>query len=131
MVTLANTLEYFQLGITLHVPGGIVTGYLIGGREYFERMAAHFLREGQDRNAAHDWMLSYGERYPKYDEEPAGTEQESVDERPPSLYIHLRDAHFVTPGSAPIPSNCGVLWRGTINSVAGWSMGVLAAGGES
>ena len=37
---LANSLDAFSLGLTLHVGGGIVTGHLIGGREYFEKMAA-------------------------------------------------------------------------------------------
>lgn len=90
-------------------------------------MAANFLGEGQTRNAAHDWMIRYGDLYPKQSEAAADGEQGQPDDRPPPLYIHLRDAYFVTPGSAPIPNNRGVLWRGTINSVSGWSMGVLAA----
>lgn len=52
MVNLANSLDAFSLGLTLHVGGGIVTGHLIGGREYFEKMAASFLGKDESRNAS-------------------------------------------------------------------------------
>lgn len=65
---------------------------------------------------------------PVPDEQPEGGDEEGKDKRRPPLYIHLRDARFVAPGSAPISNNRGVLWRGTINSVSGLSLGALAEG---
>lgn len=126
MVDLANKIETFSMGLTLHVGGGIVTGRLIGGRRYFEEMAATFLGKDGSRNVLYDWMMSYQKLYPLPGNGPEDSGDPEAGRHPP-LYIHLSDAHFVTPGSAPIPNNHGVLWRGTINSVSGWSLGVLAA----
>jgi hypothetical protein len=41
--------------------------------------------------------------------------------QPPS-YIHLKDARIFAPGQNPIPSS-GLLWRGRISCVEGFSMG--------
>jgi hypothetical protein len=41
-------------------------------------------------------------------------------------YIHLKNAKVHHP-TGQLPTDDGVLWRGRINAVSGWNLGVLAA----
>jgi hypothetical protein len=41
-------------------------------------------------------------------------------------FIHLREARVYGAGANPLPGN-GMLWRGRLSDVAGWSFGLLGA----
>jgi hypothetical protein len=40
-------------------------------------------------------------------------------------YIHLRGARFFSPSGQSVPGNEGFFWRGRLDAVDGWSIGVL------
>jgi hypothetical protein len=112
--------EKISFGVTLMVNGLIVSGNLIGGKEYFERYgefwAANF---GAGENA--DKMREYfAGPASLYGAEGTGSGDPS--------FIHLKDAKAFMSGGSPIPNNQGVLWRGKISSVDAFYFGNLMAG---
>ena len=48
--------------------------------------------------------------------------QDAIRDKDSTVYIHLRDARIFQPGQAGMPGN-GMLWRGRLNEVTGWSFG--------
>lgn len=116
LVTMANRAG-LELGITLHTSSGAVSGTLIGGKKYFETFASDIASNwpSDNKELIREAFAKNGECY----DEPY-----TEDERPPQ-YIHLMNAKLLT-GSAAIPSNTGVLWRGKISSVTGFHLGLLS-----
>ncbi|HEX2054374.1 MAG TPA: hypothetical protein VHJ78_11705 [Actinomycetota bacterium] len=118
----------FSFGITLNIPGGLVSGWVVSGNEYFHGIANVLEQAGGESFA--DVMRQVAvQRYPMFqaesdDDVPGGPALES-DEPPPVDYIHLRDARFFYGGNA-IPGNQGVWWRGKISDVVGFTYGLLA-----
>jgi hypothetical protein len=105
------------LGMTLNVGGLIVSGSVIGGREYFTKFGDNMAQGMSDESQAQvadffgaekDW---YG---------PEGTMLDS-----PS-FLHMRDARFFSSAGNPIPGNQGLLWRTRIAAIDAFSMGTLA-----
>lgn len=120
----------FSFGVTLSIPGGLVSGWVVSGNEYFHGIA-NVLEEAGGESFADVMRQVAVQRYPMFqaasaDDEPgAGAELEGG-EPPPVEYIHLRDARFFYGGNA-IPDNQGVWWRGRLSEVAGFTYGLLAA----
>lgn len=113
-----------DIGITLSVNGAIVSGILISGKKYFEElsemMAKHSQNPGDIMGALAEGWKSYTVIYEKPEDAPE-------DWTPPrAAYIHLRDARYFAPGQAPIPTNMGVLWRGKLSEVDGFSIGNMS-----
>lgn len=108
-----------EFGITLFVEGAIISGLLVGGQKYFETFAQEF-----------------ADNYPGDDEGKENIRQafashagiytdENPDDRPPPQFIHLINSKCFSAGDEPLPSNRGVLWRGKIKAVSGFSLGSL------
>lgn len=112
LVQLAQTWQ-LEVGITLTTPSGLVTGTLISAQKYFKDFAELFAgaMPPEQADGIREVLTNYG--LPK----------EGSNELQPQ-YIHLKGAKFMT-GDEVIPSNHGVLWRGTITSISGFSMGKL------
>lgn len=112
-----NDLEF---GITLQVSGLLVSGNLVGGKEYFEGFAedfsSSFTNEPEVAENIKSSFAQYGEIYEKKDGE----------EIPPPQYIHLKDTRFFNTSGNPIPGNKGVWWRGRISEVGGFTLGSLS-----
>lgn len=109
-----------EVGITLSIGGGLVSGILISHHQYFEELAADFSKpfeafEGPE--AAHVKELVLGFIAPPT---PAGEKE------PAMQFLHLRDARLYSAGGEAIPTK-GALWRGKISAVDGFSMGGLSA----
>jgi hypothetical protein len=123
LVAVANSGSGFT--ITLSVAGGFISGRLIGQNEYLDEAQAMWA-DWVSRNASDD-----GDN----DDEPTEPIFDGFrivpDELPePNIYrfIHMKDAHwFVGDGMTPGPPGPGVLWRGRLSQVAGWSWGQLGA----
>lgn len=122
LVDIVNTSNTgFSFGITLNVGGFLVSGQLIGGKEYFESFGSDFAgaffttfpNNGEDAENIKASFARNGEIYSSNDEV----------EVPPPNYIHLKDAKFHNTNGEPIPSNRGVLWRGRLSGVDGFSLG--------
>lgn len=109
----------FSFGVTLNVGGFLVSGQLIGGKEYFEGFGGDFSGSFQDAETAESVKASfaqYGDIYSS-DKEPP----------PPPSYIHIKEAKFFNTNGNPIPGNRGVWWRGRISQIDGFSLGSLSA----
>ena len=117
-----------SLGLTLCVGGGLVSGALIGGREYFEGFAGDVASSVADATVAHkvrEFFRSPAALYQPDEGLPDGAKASSLAD--PLSYIHLKAARFFTPSGAPIPGSCGGYWRGKLSAVDGFVLGLLAA----
>ncbi len=55
------------------------------------------------------------------------SEDDAQQSSTPPQFIHLIDSRCFSPGGQPLPSNRGVLWRGKVNAVSGFTLGSLSA----
>ena len=116
LVRLANESD-MELGVTLSTGGVLVSGVLVSGRRYFAHM----------REAFRTFTIS---------EEPSGSEAAEAifrqagaeDSAPPLRHLHLRGARFFAPGQVAIPAEPGMWWRGRLDAVDGWGLGLFAEG---
>lgn len=125
-VELANKIEGFSLAITLAVPGGVVTGTLIGAKEYYTRYGALWgegLGGEAGRTVEEHWV-----QFGKDTHELFASEHPETSPLPPPQYIHLRDARYVI-GTSIVPDTAGLLWRGRLSEVVGFSLGTLGRAG--
>ncbi len=130
LVRMAND-RTWELGLTLNVGGVTVMGTLIGGRAYFDLLAAAFATglnpaTDEEREAVRASMAQAGRIYPeaRFDEREA--RGEDVYLRQQENYIHLKDARFVV-GNAFVPASGPLLWRGRLSEVDGWALGTVSA----
>lgn len=94
------------LNITIQIPGAILTGEAISARRY--------LRE----------LSEFIGRPVKMEDEPLEDRLPDFDEIPFPEFIHLRDGRYVF-GDRLVPDHTGVLWRGRVADVTGYSVGTL------
>ncbi|WP_115515038.1 MULTISPECIES: gas vesicle accessory protein GvpU [Xanthomonas] len=122
LVATVNT-SNVQFGITLFVEGIIVSGQLVSGKQYFEAFAQEFSAAYPgDAEEKEDIRHAFASHASIYDSED-DAQQSS---RPPQ-FIHLIESRCFSPGGQPLPSNRGVLWRGKVNAVSGFTLGSLSA----
>lgn len=130
LISIVNKLD-IQVGITLHLEGILVSGQLISAKAYFKKFADDFAYSYPGSQETKDSIRdSFASLAQMHDEPETETETEpvSTQEKNAALnYIHLMDCRTFTPGNQPIPTNGGVLWRGRINAVSGFSLGQLRA----
>lgn len=103
-----------SMGITLYVSGAVVSGTLIGGGHFFELMKEAV--EGDNVNPK--IKEGFGGMFDSY---------AKIYTAPPEIrsapsFIHLMGAKVFMPGQPPMPT-AGMLWRGRITSVSGFSLG--------
>lgn len=116
-----------DMGVTFTVGGSIVSGMLISGRKYFELLGDGLAASSKSGD---DIQAILGETWRQntaiYDKpEDAGDDWRA----PPLGYVHLREARYYVPGQDPIPTNAGLLWRGKLSSIDGFSLGNFSTGG--
>lgn len=117
---LVNMVNYgkWSFGITLNVGGFLVSGNLIGGKEYFEGFSDEFagaLKGLDGADEVKNVLSKNGDIY-------TSGEDMSL----PS-YVHIKGARFFNTNGNPIPGNRGVWWRGRISEVDGFSLGSLSS----
>jgi len=107
-----------EFGVTLIVGGSIVSGRMVGGKKYFETFAKEFSDAfpGDARERIYESFAQHGGIYSQPNDENEGA---------PPQFIHLIDSYCFFPENQ-VPSNRGVLWRGKINAVSGFSLGQLS-----
>lgn len=112
---------------TLTVGGAIVSGTVISGATYFEELgnllAAASAADGDMASLLGSQWKQYAAIYRKPDDAPDDWKS------PPLGYIHLRKAHYFAPGQPSIPAG-GMLWRGKLSSIDGFSIGGFSADGR-
>lgn len=109
--TIYNANKERSLSITLHVPGGVVSGELIGRETYLELWDALAGAHGQASG-----LVGF-QRAAEESPDAAGLLQ--TDDLP--RWIHLRDAAVMTPTRLlTFP-----FWRGRLADVSGWALGAM------
>lgn len=112
-VTSTDGSDSLELPLTLTVGGNLISGTLISEAAYFDQLAADFSGAMPEsaKDAAKEMIKSL--QPPPLADGEAAT---------PRQFLHMKDAQVFTSASKPI-LNQGVLWRGKISSVEGFSLG--------
>lgn len=118
LVNLANK-NQFQLGITLNIGGFLITGTLVGVKQYFAEFGTDFAASFDAGKSPQDIQTFFK----KIGDECACVANREKTESP--SYIHLKDAMFFNTQGTPINGNGGVWWRGRISEVQGFVPGNL------
>ncbi|MDO8500764.1 MAG: hypothetical protein Q7S20_02880 [Gemmatimonadaceae bacterium] len=136
LVALAN--KGITLSVTLSLGGSMVSGQIIGGREYFTLLgeavgAAMGLSEDEARNM----FAGYRDIYPEATKHEEDDEEQDDDDnrdketgerergQRPAAFIHLKNARTYF-GTSQVPQRYeGILWRGRISEVAGYTFGEM------
>jgi hypothetical protein len=113
-----NPLEF---GITLFVGGVTISGQLVSGKKYFETFAKEFSDaypgKADTQEGIRQAFASHTAIYDRREDEEVA---------PPPQFIHLINCRCFSPGGV-LPSNRGILWRGKINAVSGFSLGSISS----
>jgi hypothetical protein len=132
LVSTANRVErqggQLNVPVTLNVSGFLVSGYLIGGSTYFDNFSSQFktgLENLLSEEGAAEVATNLTEA-PKNLYEEEGSDDRDITRH----FVHLRDAKFIHPSGDSIPSDSGVLWRGRLEAIDGFFLGVLQSTSE-
>ena len=121
-VNLANTGAIGELGVSLVIGGGWVTGQLIGARAWFEGLA-HSLDEAGTGDFGEVIRMLGAQVYPSASEREAAGEPEEETVLPG--FLHLRDAQLVGTDGRTVPTRGGFV-RVRLEEVAAWMLGRIA-----
>lgn len=126
LVNGVNQFPGFEMGITLHVNGLIISGMLCSTVSFLKEQAELIRRIGSPNTQEFaDIFGSFAEAALPQDadqdgddgQEPATEEQRLPD------FIHLRAATVHAPGTSTVLPE--TLWRGQLDHVSGWSIGTF------
>lgn len=127
-----------QLGMTLMIKGSVLTGTLVGEREYLDTINRLFkslardsmVKPSKDDLAAIEETFQFDllteDRYPDEDEEADDDEivEDEPFETPPIRYLHLKDPMIVYPGSTISFTDSALpILRLRLSMVDGWLPG--------
>lgn len=118
LVNLANK-NRFELDMTLTVGGILISGTLVGVRQYFDNLSAYFaspFNSGQNSEVIKETFKKIGDQ--------CTCVSPSEQTENPS-YLHLKNAVFANTEGTKIPDDTGTWWRGRISEVQGFTPGRL------
>lgn len=114
-----------EIPITLTTPGGVVSGTLIGVKEYLKRTGSDLADVFPSRS---DAILETFDAASKESVDSVRRHKEQVrageTEFEAPHFLHLRDAHYLT-GHPRSTSRPPMLWRGRLDGVSGFSLGTV------
>ena len=120
VVDLTNT--GISVPVTLTTAAGLVTGVTIRGAEYLDLFKLELTKnwpsdmQGTYSEVVEQWKADV---YPQ----PSSVEHDGPEHF--ASFIHLKDARVVNAGTV-VPGNRGMIWRGRLSSVIGFTVGVLS-----
>jgi hypothetical protein len=122
LVSIVND-ESASIPITLSVGGLLISGEMIGGKTYFDEFARQFKEDFKgisSKTAAtiEEAFKRLGDVYDPIQEELLGNAY-----IPKPHLVHLRNVQMYHAGGPPLLSEKGVLWRGRLEAVDGFSLG--------
>lgn len=125
-----------QLGMTLMIKGSVLTGTLVGEREYLQSINRLFkslardsmVKPSKDDLAAIDDAFQFDllteDIYPDEDDEDDEVINDEPPETPPIRYLHLKDPMIVYPGSTISFTDSALpILRLRLSMVDGWLPG--------
>ncbi len=121
-VNLANTGAIGELGLSLVIGGGWITGQLVGARAWFEGLARSLDEAGTGDFGDVIRMLG-AHVYPSESEREAAGEVQDDSQLPG--FLHLREAQMVAADGRSVPTRGGFI-RLRLEEVAGWMLGRIA-----
>jgi hypothetical protein len=112
---LISSIEEIDLAfnITLNLKGAVISGEMIGEKEYAERLNQYF-RDCIGITDASEMNLNRFNTKRDLDSNPLSEE-----------YIHLKNAKVFFSSIDTAPLEEGVLWRGKLSSVDGYMLGLF------
>ncbi|WP_328291331.1 hypothetical protein OG218_00940 [Kineococcus sp. NBC_00420] len=112
IVSLANDVDGFEMGVTLFTPSGPVSGILTGIDKWFDAWE-QMVKEG---STGHSFVEGLNKTLAERRSELPPQTQDTI------RYVHLTGAHFISGGQmVPVSGQPGLLWRGQLTDVSGWS----------
>jgi hypothetical protein len=123
LVSIVND-ESASIPITLSVGGLLISGAMIGGKTYFDEFARQF-KDGF-RNISSETASTIEEAFKRLGDvyDPIQKESQGIAAISKPHLIHLRDAQIYQSGAGPaLSKKKGVLWRGRLEAVDGFSLG--------
>lgn len=114
-VDMANTMK-LNIGITLNIGGSVITGTIIAFDEYFDILGAQ-LKDALERMGG---KPIEGTLFSSKDDTD---ENEADNDFIATRFIHLKGAHIMDAAGNRLPSGDGVLWRGRLSEVIGFTLG--------
>jgi len=122
LIRLVNEEAGGSIGITVTVDGFLVSGLMVGGKEYFEAFARLFVGgfKGLTQDTAAKLEATFSGIGKIYDE-PSDLLPE---------FLHLKDARVFHPDGSVAPSlqNPGVWWRVRVAAVSAFTLGTMSLG---
>lgn len=124
LVSLANR-DAGEFPITLVVGGILITGYIASGAEYHRTFAARIAKTYGVNAELEAKIRQNFESYADIYDESTGAELRVA-------FIHLKDAQYLTPGTASFSPTDGKgnWWRGRLSEVSGFHYGKLEESNE-
>lgn len=110
MVELANENDEFEIGMTVWVGGGMITGTLIG--------RTRWVKELMQTHSELRFLEGFADSFAKVDE----ANRLDPENATPTGYIHLKNASCIN-GASHFPGAQNLAWRGRLSAVSGWSFG--------
>lgn len=125
LVSIVND-ESASIPITLSVGGLLISGDMIGGKAYFNEFARQF-KDGF-RDISSETASTIEKAFKRLGDvyDPIQKESQGSAPIPTPHLVHLIDAHIYLSGASPAPSEKGVVWRGRLEAVDGFSLGRLS-----
>jgi hypothetical protein len=118
LVNLANK-NRFELDITLTVGGILISGRLVGVRQYFDDLSTYFAGSFDSGKKTEEIK----ETFKKIGDQCACVSSSEQTENP--SYIHLKNVHFYNAQGKLLSDDAGVWWRGRLSEVQGFAPGKL------
>lgn len=105
-----------EVALTLSVSGVVITGTLVGRRRWLS-----LFRQATERAGEMGALIG------GHIEGAWVKAMEDEDDTLPYGFLHLRDARYLQ-GSGQfnlVPQDGGLLWRGRLSEISGWSLGAI------
>lgn len=105
--------------LTLVVGGSVVSGKLIGGKQYFQQVSETISQGTTNNSQVRDFLVKMVEGNKLRYERPEGADENWS--LPEPGFVHLEGARIFNGSAEPIPQGEGVLWRAKLTSVDAFS----------
>ncbi|MGM0877893.1 MAG: gas vesicle accessory protein GvpU [Bacillota bacterium] len=115
--------EGVEVAVTLNVNGVVVSGSLIGAKDYYAGIT-EASKELQDHTLSKIIAKKFTDLKEAYSKQRQEQDDKEDKQNSPT-FIHLKNATYLNADGQPITSKSGTWWRGRISSIDGFSFNFL------
>jgi len=129
MLELLNRSDGNQIPITLTVGGTLITGMMIGVKDYYCLLGSQMrnMMAGTVGETLETFYRSIGDKSQQQAKEEPQDEAQLFREKSGPNFVHLKNAQIATPQGL-VPTDSTMLWRGRVSQVQGFSLGRVRSG---